>query len=298
LPSIFSDKITLSHDAGGCAFNDPVSLTDWPGATRVRIDDMPGWMSTADLDVIRTQRGVGDGDYIAKRFPFKSRMLLIEGFVMAASRAALESIWDLIQIQAFPANLDIKLTRYETVPKYVMARLAGPVEVTQFLPAEGGMRFRATLLCADPFKYDALNTISGGPTGVSGISSGGRTYPRVYPLVYNISASGSGNSITVYNAGTGIAYPTITITGPLPSGWRIENSTTGMQESFAIDLTTVSDTLVIDNKNKTALLNGAPINGLISGDWWGLSPKTNVIRLFGNYDPSADFSITAKSVWR
>ena len=296
MSTILNDKVTISHSLGTCSFNDPPSLADWPGAVKVRMDVLDGWRETASLNPITTPRGVGDGDYIASRFPAKSRMLQIEGYVTAGSRATLDSLLDLVAIQAFPDNIDITLTRYEPVPKYVVGRVVGPIDPIQYFGNEGALRFATTILCADPFKYDALNTISGA-AGIAGVSTGGRTYPRTYPLFYNITAAGSGNSVTVYNAGTAKSYPTITVTGPLPSGWRVENSTWNEQESFDVDLA-ATDILVINNQTKSALLNGAPVNGLLSGSWWSLRPKSNVIRLFGNYDPLAGFTISAKSVWR
>jgi hypothetical protein len=193
MPTILRDKVTVSHVWGTHSFNDPTTLgASWPNALDVRIDDLgPGWLNSADLRVVSSPRGVGDGDYVANRFAFKSRMLNVEGYINASSRANLDALWDLMQVQAFPENVDITLTRYEPVPKFVVGRLAGELEVVQYFGNEGSLRFSTTILCADPFKYDAVNTITGGPVGVSGISTGGRTYPRVYPLVYNITAGGA-----------------------------------------------------------------------------------------------------------
>lgn len=294
--TIFGDKVTLSHALGSCAFNDAASLGAWPGASRVRLDDLAGWGSTADLNVIKSSKGTGDGDYLATRFPAKSRLIMASGYVVVPGRAALDSVWDLLSIQAFPVDLDIVLTRYEPVPKYVTARVAGPIEQVQYFPAEGALRFEVPLICADPFKYDAVNTLSGS-AGVAGVSTGGRVYPRTYPLTWNITAAGSGNSITLFNVGTAKSYPIINIHGPLPSGWRVENSTTGDEEAFAVDLLS-SDILVIDNQQKSALFNGAPVSGLLAGTWWPLARGSNTIRLFGNYDAAAGFTVSAKSAWR
>lgn len=293
MPTILSDLITISHANGGCVLNDP-ALTDWPGAIRMGVDDLQGWRKTADLNVIRVARGVGDGDYLASRFPSKARMLMMEGYIIAATRAEVDSLFDSLVSEAFPLNTDITLTRGEPVPKFVTCRLAGPIEDTQYIPA--GMRWSAVLLCANPFKYDAVGTISGG-AGVSGLSLGGMVLPLVLPLEFDLTANGEGNQATVVNLGTADTYPVITVNGPLLSGWRVENATTIKHMSFSVDLG-ATDSIVIDTSNKTALLNGAPVTGLINGEWWPLIPKINIIRLYGNYDPAASFTISAKSAWR
>lgn len=293
MSTILGDLVEFSHSSGGCTLNDP-TLVDWAGAIKVCIDNIDGWRETVDLNVSRVQRGVGDGDYVASRFAKKSRVLIIEGYILAPDRASTDELFDALVNNAFPEDTDITITRHEPVPKYVVGRLAGPIEDTQYIP--GGMRWSTTILCPDPLKYDALNVISGS-SGVSGISSGGRTYPRTYPLSYNLVAGGEGNQITVYNAGTARTPPIIVVTGPLPAGWRIESVTTGETSSFDVDLSAL-DELEIDMGLKTAKLNGEPINGLLVGGWLTLVPKTNVLRLYGNYDPAAQISLTAKSAWR
>jgi hypothetical protein len=293
MSSIQGDWVVISHAYGGCTLNDP-ALTDWPNAIKMGVDQVDGWRQTADLNVVRAPRGVGDGDYIANRFPKKSRMLTISGYIMAATRADVDTLFDLLVTKAFPQDIDITLRRNEPIPKYVVCRLAGGIDDVQYMPE--GMRWSATVLCADPLKYDAVNTLTAS-AGVSGVSTGGRTYPRTYPLTYNTTANGSNNQVTLVNAGTASTYPKVTVVGPLPSGWRVENSSTGDYFSFDTDLA-VTDVLVVDCKNKMATLNGSPINGLISGEWWPLRTATNIIRLYGNYDPAAGFTITAQSAWR
>src|SRR6266498_1786591 len=297
MPTILNDKVTISHSLGGCAFNDPSSMSSWPNALKVRIDDIGGWKKTAPLESITTPRGTGDGDYIASRFPARSRLLQIEGYITATSRTTLDVLFDLVISQAFPDNVDITLTRYEPIPKFIVGRLVDTVDPYQYMGDESSLRFSATLICADPFKYDAINTISGS-AGVAGVSSGGRTYPRVYPLIYDIIGAGSGNKIMIFNSGTANTYPTITINGPLLSGWRVENSTWRYQESFDISLAGAADVLVINNQTKSATINGAPVNGLLHGSWWPIRPGSNTIRLFGNYDPAVSFSVSGKSRWR
>lgn len=297
MSTILGDKVTCVSTAGSIAFNNAASVgADWPGAIKVCIDDLPGWDDTVDLNVISTPRGFGDGNYTSPRFPAKARMLTVAGYAVATSRLTLDQLFDKIALVAFPQDVDITLTRFQPIPKYVKARLAGSIDLVQYHGSEGGLRFETTLLCSDPFKYDAVNTLSGS-SGVAGLSTGGRTYPRVYPLVYGTTAQGSGNQVILTNIGTAPTYPIFTITGPLSSGWRLENSTTAEEESFDIGLS-AGDVLVINNNTKSATLNGNPINGLLNGDWWSLAQGGNVIKLFGDYNATASFTVTAVSRWR
>jgi hypothetical protein len=297
VPTILGDKVTCISSAGAVAFNNAASIgVDWPGAIKVCIDDVPQWQDTVDLNVISVPRGFGDGAYTAARFPAKSRVLTVGGYVVAPTRLLLDQTFDRMALLAFPQDEDIQFTRFEPIPKYVTARVAGPITVEQYHGREGGLRFEATLLCSDPFKYDALNTLAGS-SGVAGLSTGGRTYPRVYPLVYGTTAQGSANQVILSNIGTAKTYPKFQIDGPLASGWRLENSTTGDEESFDITLST-GDILVIDNGAKSAYLNGNLVNGLLNGDWWQLAQGTNVVKLFGDYNATASFTVTAVSRWR
>lgn len=301
MSTIERDKVVVSHEFGGATFNDSVAVAvNWPGAFEVNIDDLKGWRSTTGVTVIRTPRGTGDGDYIADRFPKKSRMIEVEGYITAPTRAQLDDLFDSVVVQAFPNDVDITITRYEPTPKYVVCRLAGEIEDLGYLVDAHGvdmMRWGATLLCADPLKYDAVNTLAGS-SGVAGVATGGRSYPRTYPLHYNVSSSGGGNQVSLFNEGTTDAPALLDIWGPLPLGWRVELSNTGDFISFNTALSTSSDHLIIDTAAKSALLNGSSVNGLLGGTWWKLRPKANVIRLYGNYDPAAGFTVTAKSAWR
>lgn len=298
MSTIFGDKLTFVHEFGTYTLNGP-DLNDWPGAIVLRSDLLDGWDDTVEPNVSRVQRGVGDGDYISKHWAKKSRMLISGGYAWALTRADLENLFDLLAVNAYPENADIVLTRHEPIPKFVTARVAGRIEQVQKIGRAGegySMRWSTTLLCPDPLKYDALDSLVGS-SGVAGVSSGGRTYPRVYPLVYNMSAQGEGNQVIVYNRGTTKAPVQITIHGPLTTGWRVDNVTTGETSAFDLSLG-VSDILVIDTQTKTALLNGSPVNGLIQGSWWQLNPRSNTIRLYGTYDPAANFALLGKSTWR
>lgn len=298
MSTIFRDKVTIENPGVGVmGFNDMTFLPFWYAGTSVMaVDTLDGWDKTVSLNVISVPRGVGDGAYTAPKFPALARNLTIGGYVHTADRSAMEHVWDQIVADAFPADTDLILTRYETIPKYVTCRVASEMELTQYFPDQAVFRWEGTLLCSDPFKYDATNTLfdSG---GISGLSIGGRTYPRVYPLTYTVVAGGEGNQAVISNIGTAKAYPLFTLYGPIPSGWHIDNVTTGASLAFDLDLG-VGDVLVIDVKNKYATLNGFTVNGLVTGTWMQLVRGTNVLKLFADYNATAYFTVSAKSTWR
>jgi Siphovirus-type tail component, C-terminal domain len=297
MSTIFKDKVAVQVPLGVLTFNDAAGLPYWyPGTRTMNVDLLEGWQKTVDLNVISVPRGVGDGNYTAPKFPALARNLTIGGYVEGPNRATLDAIWDQMMGDAFPPDVDIVLTRFEPVPKYVTCRVAGDFDITQYMPSEAAFRWEGTLLCSDPFKYDANSTLFD-VAGIAGISSGGRTYPRVYPLTYTVVGGGEGNQAVVFNLGTAKAPVLIEIFGPVPIGWRIDNSTTGDSMSFDIDLSG-SDVLSIDTRTKTALLNGSPVNGLLHGTWMQLARGNNILKLFADYNVFGSFHVTAKSTWR
>lgn len=113
--------------------------------------------------------------------------------------------------------------------------------------------------------------------GLSTLASGGAVYPIIYPVIYGGSAAGTQ---TITNAGNIEAWPIITLTGILTDP-IITNTTTGKYMSLDITLG-ASDTLVIDMKNKTIVLNGTT-NSLstkaLASEWWWLDAGANIVTL-------------------
>jgi len=121
---------------------------------------------------------------------------------------------------------------------------------------------------------------------------GGASFPWIFPLSFS---GGGGGSTTVTNTGAAVAYPTITIPGPVISP-VISNSTTG--QKIALNLTLVTgDTITVNTKDRTITQGGATnkIGSLMTGSsFWGLAPGDNIITYAANqYDTS-----TASLVWR
>jgi hypothetical protein len=293
MPTIFRDKVILND----VTFNDALSLPT--GAGDFAIDVMSGWSETPELDAQFAPKGIVDGVVPPENFPYGGRIILLGGYVTAVSRLRLEELWDVIVRDALPRGLPLRLERHEAVPKYVTAYLSGPREPAWFgnsYAGPTGFRWGATILCTDPMKYGLTPQILS--AGVAGFASGGRTYPRTYPLEYDTTLDGEGEKVTVTNNGTGSSKNLVLdITGPLVKGaWRVTNETTNELLKFDVGLS-AGDHLIINFLNETALLNGFPVSASIVGDFWDLDPGPNVIKLFADYDPAAGFTATAYPAW-
>jgi hypothetical protein len=154
----------------------------------------------------------------------------------------------------------------------------------------GFIKSQYTFFCADPRYYDdTLQTASmtvGNPLG--------RTYNRVYPLVYGGGSTAITTSVT--NNGWATTYPTITLNGPITNP-ILGNTTQGyyitIQGTYAN-----TDTIVIDLDSKLITLNGAAARNLISGgsNWFSAPPGTSQFYLTGTGTLAG--TTTATVSWR
>lgn len=288
MPTIFRDKVTI----GSVTFND--TTADPTSAIYFCIDEMEGWRTTPEVEpVITPYGGQVDGAVAAPFFPVRQKYVMVGGYVLAASRADAEALWDVLVRDAFPRNKPLNLTRYESIPKFLRVRRVGPVEMTQDM-AEG-FRFQVSLVAADPFKYGLSS--SSGSAGSAGVSSGGRSYSRTYPLAYATVAGGDDNFVALDNSGTADTPALATLHGPLDKGgWRLVNETTGKEIQFDVGLVE-GDELVIDFRQQIATLNGFPITASVTGDFWLVQSGVNVIKLYGNDAPTTGFDIEIFPAW-
>lgn len=291
MPTLLKDKVTIN----GITFND--ALAKPVGAIEWGCDTLDGWDRAADIQaVISDVGGSTDGQIIADDLVTNGRGLLASGWATAGTRAETETLMDVIMGDVAPKNVDLVVARYESIPKYVTARAIGERSIARVGPY--GFRWVAELLAGDPSKYDLIPPAgSSGTSGVAGQSTGGRSYPRTYPMTYTTITSGSENYVTVTNRGTKDTLPLVTITGPLvKGGWRLSNETTGKQVRFDVGLA-AGDVLVIDFKQELATLNGGPVTATIFGDFFPIVRGANVIKLFADYDPAATLTVAIESAW-
>lgn len=293
MSTIFRDKVI----ANTITFND--SGTTPPGVHVLGLDTMDGWKRTPSRDVRSTPFGGSvDGEEAIGYWPAFARHVMISGWAVCDDRTSAEYIEDIILGDAFPANQEIVLVRYENTPKFIRCRVEGEVEVINVGP--NNFRWSVPVQTVGSpwkFSYEPLAGESG-TAGAAGISTGGRIYPRTYPLEYTTTDDGSSNSVALINYGTAPSDPYVEITGPLPQGsWRLENTTYGDYIQFDVGLLT-DDTLAIDFASKVALLNGYPVTSKINGDFWKVERGVSIIKLYGPYDPASNFTISINSAWR
>jgi hypothetical protein len=288
--TIFQDKVTC----GEWTFNDLSVLP--PGVTQLGAYILDGWDDTPPLDVLLASRGTRDGDVPSEHDPYRSRQIRFGGWLHCVSRTAAIQARATMARSVFPRNTDLTFTRFEPgAAKQLTVRRAGEIEYPAGFNLTGGaFRFLVTLRAYDPLKYATTEDIAG-ECGVSGTSSGGRIYPRTYPLTYQ-SAAGQGNLLTVFNSGSHRTYPVTVLTGPLPAGWRWVNETLGVSLSLGVSLAEGS-TLMLDHRREMALVGAVPLSPGIVGDWWPLEPGFNTMRLFGEYSAIAKANIVARSAW-
>lgn len=113
---------------------------------------------------------------------------------------------------------------------------------------------------------------------VSSTTTGGRTYARTYSTTYT---GGFTNAIvTVTNAGTIAARPTLVLYGPLTNP-RVEHLTSDAAIDLALTIA-AGEYLVIDFTERTVMLDGyaSRYYALTSAStWFDLSPGANDVRL-------------------
>lgn len=129
--------------------------------------------------------------------------------------------------------------------------------------------------CPDPKYYDNTQNTAAMVVG----NALGRTYNRVYPLVYG--GGSSGTTTTVNNAGWANSYPIITITGPITNP-TVGNTTQGnyitIQGSYSN-----TDTLIIDLGQRLVTYDGNSARNLVAGgsNWFWALPGNNQFYLTG-----------------
>jgi hypothetical protein len=295
MATLFRDTVEIGPtDGTAVVFNDALQKPALIGVGEWGADILDGWDETFDIEADFEDRSVADGAVSGEFFPAKAKALIVGGYVTAATRTVAQQLWDIIVRDAFPRNQDLTIIRHEPVPKQMIVKVTGKRTIQWIGPLS--FRWGVPVMAEDPFKYalapDADNA------GVAGQSTGGRTYPRKYPLKYNTVLSGTANAATITNTGTGDSQRFIVdITGPLArGGWRLTNESTGAFIRFDVALL-ATDTLTVDFKRGVALLNGYPVTASITGDFFALQPGPNVLKLYGDYDPAAGFTIVAYSAW-
>ena len=233
------------------------------------------------LPSIRNQddnRGYADGMFSGRDF-LSGRMVTILIQILGNSTGSAQANYNTLQRALLPQSEG-------TTPLYFImsnaegeqvlnARVRGLTATVDPNYTYGYILAQATFFAPDPRYYDS-NTQT---ASLAYTPPTGRTYNRIYNLVY-----GGGSSeitTTVTNNGWTDTYPTITLNGPIDNP-ILGNQTEGFALNFNCSLTN-TDYLVVDLYNKLITLNGDPARNLLtSGQWFSAQPGTNLFYLTGN----------------
>lgn len=289
MPTIFRHRVDIGDLT---ANNGPVD------GAQLGIDILDGWRSTPEVSPQLNPRGAADGAYGSPKWPSQERYLTVGGWYNAfGDLAAAERISDRI-VNAFSTS-DFLLTRWEATPKSLTVRHYG--QVVFFDELEDASRWEATLVAPYPFKV-GLESKSLSTFGFAG-GEYFRTYPRTYSDPYpnrtyqQVAGSSATDPISFNNVGTATYLPEITINGPLESGaWLLVNETTG-EQMWAYTSLGVGQVLTINTRTMKAYQDGYDVSHLVFGEWFGLVPGQNVIRLYGAPEAYAEIR-EARSAWK
>lgn len=145
--------------------------------------------------------------------------------------------------------------------------------------------------CPDPRIYDDA---AQGAVLTPGASSG-RTYNRVYPLLYDSSTGTSTAVATFTNSGNVTTWPTFTLTGTMNTP-QIRNQDTGQVLKINYVLG-ASETMVIDPDLRSVTINGIPARNLLdnASGWFGFPPGNTTVGIVAAGSPTGTLSVTYRN---
>lgn len=215
-----------------------------------------------------------------------------------------------IIFNTFGANGVSAQTNFNTIQSYLLPQTSGttplyfllPPNQTQFINARvralrttvdpnytyGYITAQVEFFCPNPLYFNNVTQTA----TMAYLPPTGRTYNRIYNLVYDPSTTDI--TTTVTNNGWANAYPVIDLNGPIINP-RVGNQTQDAYLQFS-GTYLESDHLVIDLYNKLVTLNGLPARNLLeSGTWFSASPGDNIFYLTGDFG-STEINVTQATV--
>lgn len=224
-----------------------------------------------------------DGGYVSSQL-YGFRNIVISGFYIGKTCQEADELRQQLMSELhirylYPIFITSFSGKHYFVEGYITDRRS---DITN--PTSG--EFQITIHCPDPIIYD----------GGDGIASDSawfeQTFYKEQPGGFNIEYQvpvqwvGGQMATNIENLGTVAAYPIITLSGKFTNP-KITNLTTN--EFIELEReTTVSDTIVIDMKERIIALNGVSIasSRTIDSSWWTLLQGNNKIVL--ETDSSSD----------
>lgn len=227
-----------------------------------------------DLPPVRSQdsdRGYLDGSFSGQDF-LSGRSITVNMIILAGNGNSAQTNADLLkQALMFSRSgvkpLQFQLSQFASLQFCNARARIGTISINENY-SYGYIVAQFKFFCPDPLIFDNTQQTA----TLLAQNPNGRTFNTVYPLSYGGGVN-AGTGLVANNGNTD-AYPVITITGPCVNP-VIGNATTGLSMYFNVTLNT-GDTLVIDLRNRTILLNGNPARNYLSGlSKWFSAPVGN-----------------------
>lgn len=246
------------------------------------------------LPVIRNQddnRGYNDGMFTGQDF-LGGRSISIIMNVFGAGATSAQANLNTLQ-QALLPQVSGTTPLYFLLPspnneQFINARVRGFRTTIDPNYTYGYITCQVDFYCPIPIIYDTtLQTASMTLGGALG-----RTYNRIYPLVY---LSGSAPYTAVLNSGWATTYPTITFSGPIVN--PVFGNFTQNQYMFFNYTFVDTDVCVINLLDRLVTLNGLPARNLLTAtsDWLTAPPGTSQFYYYGTGTTGAT---SATITWR
>jgi hypothetical protein len=261
------------------------------------VESEDGWSSTPPIRPTQEEKTVGDGSWSGPGF-YSARVISLAGRAITTDRLTMLAAKDRLKAALGPRTPVTLLVDEAHLSRKASVRLTDQIHLSD----HGSQVFEWGIIvtAADPRRYSAAESTQS--TGLSTSSTGGRTYPRTYPLLYGGASDGESGSVTFINEGDYDETPAkITFTGPLISP-QVAHPQTSRSLTFNLTLE-IGETLVVDLANQTALLNGSAsrVNTITPGSAWFMAvPGLNEFQFRGQ-DPGTgtppSMTVTAASAW-
>lgn len=252
------------------------------------LESLPGIRNQDD------NRGYADGMFTGRDF-LAGRSISIIFNTFGDSNGSAQTNYNTIQRALLPQTqgttpLYFKFPNSPTSEQFINARVRALHTTVDANYTYGYITSQVTFFCPDPNYYN--NNLS--TATLAYLPPTGRTYNRVYDLVYDPSTNII--TTTVNNIGWATTYPTITLVGPIIDP-VLGNATTGNSLTFNCSLTN-SDTLVVDLYNKLITLNGVSARNLLqSGTWFAAPPGESIFTLTGQAGSQTINQTSATITW-
>ena len=240
-----------------------------PDGLGITTEGVEGWRSTPEAKVTLTERASGNGahDIAPSEILYSARTVTIHWVALAEQHDAvvaslnllLSAAGQLVRLRVVDGADDTYATGYVTVSSdasWHEGRMAGTMTVV--CPRPERLSWQSTDVQVYP-----VSSTSGG------LYYGGKALGLVYPLSYGADAGSPQSVALLRNAGSAMAYPVITVTGPMPDGVLLVGSD-GRSVQWSGSVGRVP--LVLDSRTQTASMGGVDVSRLLTRRGFPLVP--------------------------